>query len=56
MMHETDEEFLKRVAAVANTTPESLRTALQEIDVEVWDLRRLASGDYTLCDGYCQGS
>jgi hypothetical protein len=27
--------------------------ALDEIDVELWDLYKLASKDYTLCDGYC---
>jgi hypothetical protein len=30
-----------------------VEAALNEIDVRVWDLHKLASGDYSLCDGYC---
>jgi len=66
MMNETDKQFLDRIAgAMSACFPNKvdlgdartmLRAALLAAQVDPSDFRRLASGDYILCDGYCQGS
>lgn len=55
-MFETDEEFIARIAAAAGITPAQFNAIMVELETDIWQIRRLASGDYTLCDGYCQGS